>query len=100
VTALGLSSSAWQGHSRSREAFRCSGAAELAVKEINARGGVRGRPLELRIVDDSGPRRYRDSRGAQAFVDDPAVVAVIGHLTSGLPSPRGGCTAPAAGRSR
>ncbi len=29
-------------------------AAELAVKEINARGGVRGRPLALRIMDDSG----------------------------------------------
>src|SRR6267142_3826794 len=57
-------------------------AAELAVKEINARGGVRGRPLELRIVDDSG-RADIAIRVAQAFADDPAVVAVIGHLTSG-----------------
>jgi branched-chain amino acid transport system substrate-binding protein len=57
-------------------------AAELAVKEINARGGVRGRPVELRIADDSG-RADIAIRVAQAFADDPAVVAVVGHLTSG-----------------
>jgi branched-chain amino acid transport system substrate-binding protein len=57
-------------------------AAELAVKEINARGGVRGRPLELRIVDDSG-RADVAIRVAQALADDAAVVAVVGHLTSG-----------------
>jgi branched-chain amino acid transport system substrate-binding protein len=57
-------------------------AAELAVKEINARGGVRGRPLELRIMDDSG-RADVAIRVAQALADDPAVVAVVGHLTSG-----------------
>jgi branched-chain amino acid transport system substrate-binding protein len=57
-------------------------AAELAVKEINARGGVRGQPLELRIVDDSG-RADVAIRVAQALADDPAVVAVVGHLTSG-----------------
>ncbi len=57
-------------------------AAELAAKEINARGGVRGRALELRIVDDSG-RTDVAIRVAQEFADDPAVVAVVGHLTSG-----------------
>ena len=56
-------------------------AAELAVKEINARGGVRGRPLALRIMDDSG-RPDLAIRIAQQLVDDPAVVAVIGHLNS------------------
>ena len=56
-------------------------AAELAVKEINARGGVRGRELALRIVDDSG-RADVAIRIAQELVDDPAVVAVVGHLTS------------------
>jgi branched-chain amino acid transport system substrate-binding protein len=56
-------------------------AAELAVKEINARGVLRGRPLELRIVDDSG-RADVAIRVARALVDDPAVVAVVGHLTS------------------
>jgi len=56
-------------------------AAELAVKEINARGGIRGRPLALRIMDDSG-RPEVAMRIAQQLVDDPAVVAVVGHLTS------------------
>src|SRR5205823_14153039 len=31
-------------------------AAELAVREVNARGGIRGRALALRIMDDSGRR--------------------------------------------
>lgn len=57
-------------------------AAELAVKEINARGGLRGRPLALRIMDDSG-RADVAIRVAQALTDDPEVVAVIGHLSSG-----------------
>ena len=57
-------------------------AAELAVKEINARGGIRGRPMALRILDDSG-RTDVAIRVAQALADDPEVVAVIGHLSSG-----------------
>jgi branched-chain amino acid transport system substrate-binding protein len=56
-------------------------ASELAVKEINARGGVRGRPLALRIMDDSGKPEVA-IRIAQQFVEDPALVAVVGHLTS------------------
>src|SRR5881394_3679443 len=56
-------------------------AAELAVKEINARGGIRGRELALRVLDDSG-RPEVAIRIAQQLADDPAVVAVVGHLTS------------------
>src|SRR5436309_13488978 len=56
-------------------------ATELAVKEINARGGIRGRPLALRVLDDSG-RPEVAIRIAQQLADDPAVVAVVGHLTS------------------
>jgi branched-chain amino acid transport system substrate-binding protein len=56
-------------------------AAELAVTEINARGGVKGRPLELRIFDDSA-RPDVAIRIARALADDPTVVAVVGHLTS------------------
>ena len=56
-------------------------AAELAVKEVNARGGIHGRPLALRIRDDSG--RADVAIGiAQQLVNDPAIVAVIGHLNS------------------
>jgi branched-chain amino acid transport system substrate-binding protein len=56
-------------------------AAELAVREINARGGIRGRQLALRVMDDSG-RPDVAIRIAQELADDPAVVAVVGHLTS------------------
>lgn len=54
-------------------------AADLAVKEINAHGG---RQLELRVMDDSG-RPEVAIRVARELADDPAVVAVVGHLTSG-----------------
>lgn len=57
-------------------------AAELAVKEINARGGIRGRQLALRIMDDSA-RPEVAIRVARVLVEDPSVVAVVGHLTSG-----------------
>jgi branched-chain amino acid transport system substrate-binding protein len=57
-------------------------AAELAVKEINARGGIRGRQLVLRVMDDSA-RPDVAIRIARELVDDPAVAAVVGHLTSG-----------------
>src|SRR5216117_948909 len=56
-------------------------AAELAVKEVNARGGIRGRPLVLRVMDDSG-RADLAIGIAQRLVNDPSVVAVIGHLNS------------------
>src|SRR5216117_3434609 len=56
-------------------------AAELAVKEVNARGGIRGRELSLRVLDDSG-RPEVAIRIAQQLAQDPAVVGVIGHLTS------------------
>lgn len=29
--------------------------ANLALKEINAEGGINGRPLELYVADDHGP---------------------------------------------
>jgi branched-chain amino acid transport system substrate-binding protein len=55
-------------------------AAELAVEEINAQGGIRGRPIELIQRDD-----YADPDSA-VFVAtdlyDAGVVAVIGHLFS------------------
>jgi branched-chain amino acid transport system substrate-binding protein len=57
-------------------------AAELAVREVNAAGGVRGRPLELVTLDDEGDA-VRAVSVARQLYDDPTVVAVIGHLTSG-----------------
>ena len=57
-------------------------AAQLAVNQINARHGVRGLPLELRIVDDSGSEDTA-VRAAERLYADPTVVAVVGHLSSG-----------------
>ena len=54
-------------------------AAELAVREVNARGG---RQIALRIMDDSGSAAVA-IRVARELLDDPTVVAVIGHLSSG-----------------
>jgi branched-chain amino acid transport system substrate-binding protein len=54
-------------------------AADLAMREINAHGGRR---LELRVIDDSG-RPEVAIRVARELAEDPAVVAVVGHLTSG-----------------
>jgi branched-chain amino acid transport system substrate-binding protein len=56
-------------------------AAELAVEEINATGGVQGRPLELIQRDD-----YADPDSAVFVATDlyeAGVSAVIGHLFSG-----------------
>jgi len=57
-------------------------AARLAVQEINAAGGVDGRRLELIDRDDSASAA-RAIAVAQELRDDPRVVAVVGHLTSG-----------------
>jgi branched-chain amino acid transport system substrate-binding protein len=57
-------------------------AAELAIREINGAGGVRGRSLELVVRDDSADA-VRAVGVARQLYDDPSVVAVIGHLTSG-----------------
>ena len=54
---------------------------DLAVDEVNAAGGVGGRPLELVIRDDGGSVR-EGKLIAQELVDDPRIMAVIGHLQS------------------
>jgi branched-chain amino acid transport system substrate-binding protein len=56
-------------------------AAQLAVNQINAKGGIRGRTLELRIADDSASEDAA-VRVAERLYGDPSVVAVVGHLTS------------------
>lgn len=56
--------------------------AELAVAEINAAGGIDGRPLELVLRDDGGDGS-RAAAIAEEFVTDASIAAVIGHVTSG-----------------
>jgi branched-chain amino acid transport system substrate-binding protein len=56
-------------------------AAELAAEEINASGGVGGRPIELVLRDD-----YADPDSAVFIAGDlydSGVAAVVGHLFSG-----------------
>jgi branched-chain amino acid transport system substrate-binding protein len=55
---------------------------ELARDEINAAGGIKGHKLEIRFQDDSGSGTVA-ARIAKQFVDDQAVSAVVGHVSSG-----------------
>src|SRR2546425_5171747 len=57
-------------------------AAELAAAEINAKGGLKGRPLRLRVADDSG-REDTAVRVAEELYRDADVVAVVGDPTAG-----------------
>jgi branched-chain amino acid transport system substrate-binding protein len=56
--------------------------ADLAAAEVNRAGGLRGRRLELVFADDSADASVA-TRIAYRFRDDPQIVAVVGHLTSG-----------------
>lgn len=56
-------------------------AAVMAAEEVNARGGVRGRRVELRFADDEA-NPSKAPLVAQQLRDDPRVVAVIGHVNS------------------
>lgn len=55
--------------------------AELAQQEINADGGIRGRPLELRVRDDRADPQTAIAI-ADEFVKDEAILAVVGHVNS------------------
>lgn len=54
----------------------------LALAELNAAGGIGGRPLELLVRDDQ-----QDPAAARAAVEeliDAGVVAIVGHATSSM----------------
>jgi branched-chain amino acid transport system substrate-binding protein len=53
--------------------------ANLAVREINASGGVLGRKLELRVVDDACDA-HAAYEAAKAFIADSPVAGVIGGV--------------------
>ena len=59
---------------------------KMAAAEINAKGGVLGRPLEVRCMDDAGDPK-QGVVVAQSFCDDPEIVAVYGHGYSGVTIP-------------
>lgn len=60
-------------------------AAKLAVADINAAGGVLGKPLRLVIQDDECDYRRGASIARKVVAQD--VVAVIGHFCSGVSIP-------------
>ncbi|HYH79256.1 MAG TPA: ABC transporter substrate-binding protein [Longimicrobium sp.] len=66
---------------QARGEIRFAEGLQMAVDEVNAAGGIGGRPLKLRMEDDRGS--VNDGLlVAQKLADDPSVAAVIGHLHS------------------
>jgi branched-chain amino acid transport system substrate-binding protein len=56
--------------------------AQLAVEEINKAGGIGRRQLALRVVNDKGDPEAAIA-AADSLVNDPRVLAVVGHVYSG-----------------
>jgi ABC-type branched-subunit amino acid transport system substrate-binding protein len=57
-------------------------AARLAIREINARGGVNGYRIELVALDDRG-EDDRAVEAARQLIIDPQVMVVLGHYRPG-----------------
>ena len=55
---------------------------ELALSEINSRGGIRGRPLEIVMRDDEASGAKAAAIAAE-FIADARIAAVVGHVNSG-----------------
>jgi branched-chain amino acid transport system substrate-binding protein len=55
---------------------------ELAIAEINSRGGIKGRQLHVVLQDDEG-KGERAAEIAAEFVNTPELMAVVGHVNSG-----------------
>ena len=61
--------------------------AQLAVDEINAKGGVGGYKIQLFPLDHAVNGKYNEQQGAQdmqTFVNDPAVIGVVGPYNSAV----------------
>ncbi len=55
----------------------------LAIKEINAQGGLDGRPLEIKTYDTKGESKEAGTAVTRLITDDK-VTAVLGEVASGL----------------
>ncbi|MFN8573444.1 MAG: ABC transporter substrate-binding protein [Gemmatimonadaceae bacterium] len=55
---------------------------DLAIEEVNGKGGVRGRPLRLLARNDEADG-VRATSIASEFFENSDVVGVVGHVTSG-----------------
>jgi branched-chain amino acid transport system substrate-binding protein len=56
-------------------------AMDIALEKINAKGGIKGRPLEI-VAEDSKSDPKDSAQIAQKFSSDPKIVATIGDFTS------------------
>jgi branched-chain amino acid transport system substrate-binding protein len=54
---------------------------DMAVSQVNAAGGVQGRPIEL-VYQDTQSDPKQSVPVAQKFVDDPRIVAELGDFSS------------------
>ncbi len=56
-------------------------AMDIAVEKINAKGGVKGRPIQI-VAEDSKSDPKDSAQIAQKLASDPKIVATIGDFTS------------------
>lgn len=61
----------------------CANGAKMAIEEINARGGVLGRKIEL-IIEDDQYKAEEAANAAKKLIERDKVVALIAELTSSL----------------
>lgn len=72
-----LSGPAAEGGKRMKDGF------ELAKEEINAAGGINGRPIELVYTDDEA-NTEKGVSGAKRMIEENKVVALLGTLRTGV----------------
>ncbi len=58
-------------------------AIKLAIKERNAKGGVKGKPVSLVTIDDAG-KATEASTAVTRLINDHGAVAILGEVASGL----------------
>ncbi len=61
---------------------------ELAVEEINAAGGVKGKPIKLLVEDDKGNPTEANNKVLQ-LIDRDKVIAILGEVASSRSKPGG-----------
>jgi branched-chain amino acid transport system substrate-binding protein len=66
---------------RAEKGVSARNAVQLAIENINANGGINGRPLELVVKDDKGDPEL--AKQVDAELVNEKVVAMIAHITSG-----------------
>ena len=58
-------------------------AVDLAIDERNAAGGLLGAKVVAEVIDDQADAE-KGKAAAKALCDDPQVLAVVGHVNSGV----------------